>query len=111
MRALTLLAALALGACATVPPGEDARGTEMRANATPVLEALARYRNDKGAYPVSLYELVPGYLRAIPFHPGLRLDTHHGVLGFAYFQEWPRTGSVNCVARLGETTWTCVVAD
>jgi hypothetical protein len=105
-----LAAALLLAACATTPAGEDPKGLDMRAKATPVLTALARYRKDKGAYPLSLYELVPKYLEAVPFHPGLRLDSEHGILAFVYFKEWPHTGSVTCSAKLEETTWKCVEA-
>lgn len=109
-RLLVLGAALALAGCATTPPGEDARGAELRANATPVLAALASYHRDRGEYPMSLYELVPKYLRALPFRPALRVDQKEQLVEFSYFNEWPRSGSVTCVARLGATDWTCVAA-
>ena len=107
MRSLAvLLCALAtLAACATWPPGDDPRGKELKDQATPVLVALVHYRKDKGEYPSSLHELVPRYLTAVPFGPGLSLERDR--VEFVYSPSWPRSGQVSCSALLGEVEWTC----
>jgi hypothetical protein len=102
-----VMAALALAACASWPPGEDPRGQELRAQATPVLHALARYHKDKGEYPRSLHELVPRYLRDVPFAPGLRFDRDYQAIEFTYSPSWPQTRDVTCTARFGELDWVC----
>ncbi|HVT35862.1 MAG TPA: hypothetical protein VHE37_09770, partial [Nevskiaceae bacterium] len=72
---IPVLIALALGmllnACASVPPGEDARGAALRFSATPVLDAIARFQHDRGRPPSSMYELVPDYLKSLPPEPAV----------------------------------------
>lgn len=100
-------AAMALCGCAVWPAGEDAKGREMRANAAPVLAALAAYHRQHGQYPLSLHELVPSYLDRIPFHPGLRFHRDKGIVEFSYAPSWPQTQEVYCAAHASETGWTC----
>lgn len=102
-----LLLSLCLLGCAIAPAGEDAKGKGLRAEAEPVLAALRAYNKDHRAYPSSLYELVPRYLAAVPFQPGMRYDPDAGVVAFAYSHSFPRDGGVVCAARLGELTWSC----
>lgn len=105
--ALAVIACV-LSACASLPPGEDANGLEMKKQSTPVLAALERYQQDHGEYPSSLQLLVPRYLKAVPFDPNLRLDADQKLLGLSYTLAWPRTGSVSCVAPLGaDAAWSC----
>jgi hypothetical protein len=104
---LALALALALAACATLPPGEDPKGVELLAQAKPVLGALAQYRKDHGEYPISLHELVPRYLKVVPFGPGLRLDRATQLIEFSYTTPWPQTATVVCSAPLGDLQWTC----
>jgi len=96
-----------LAACALWPAGEDPKGKELKAQATPVLAALARYFKDKGEYPSSLHELVPRYLPAVPFAVGLRLDRDTKMIAFGYAPSWPQSGRVACTARLGDREWSC----
>lgn len=98
---------LFLAACATVPPGEDPRGRELKAQATPVLAALVSFHKDRGEYPVSLHELVPRYLREVPFGPGLRFDRDSRVIEFVYAPAWHDSRKVLCFARAGELEWSC----
>lgn len=70
------LAALSLAACDTLawrfseifspPPGEGRKAERGYAAAAPVIDALAAYHAGRQDYPVSLDELVPDYLPAIP---------------------------------------------
>lgn len=106
LRAL-LLPALLLAACSFAKPGEDENGIAARARARPVLPALVAYHKDRHEYPRSLYELVPRYLKEVPFDPGLHYDKEAGVIDFAYFPSFPRQDPVNCGARLGDLDWTC----
>ena len=105
--ALSAGLALALVACATVPPGEDPKGKELKAQASPVLAALMSFHKDRGEYPVSLHELVPRYLEAVPFGPGLRYDRDPRVIEFVYPAPWPRSAKVLCFAQVGEREWVC----
>ncbi|MEO6624923.1 MAG: hypothetical protein ABIN37_08835 [Burkholderiaceae bacterium] len=98
---------LGLSACATLIPGEDAKGKELMAQSTPVLEALIRYRQERGVYPGSLHELVPNYIQSIPFAPNLSLDHKQQWLQLVYSQSFPLAREVACVATLGSTQWTC----
>lgn len=102
-----MLAACALTACATFKPGEDPVGIAARDHARPVLPALVKYKKVHGEYPLSLHELVPKFLPAVPFDPGLRYDRDSGTIDFAYSPDWPRQDPVNCGAKLGDTDWTC----
>lgn len=104
---LHLVLAFAVGGCATWQPGEDPKGQELRAEATPVLGALVQYRKDHGEYPLSLHELVPRYLKIVPFRPGLRLDRATQLIEFAYTPSWPDQATVVCSAQLGDLQWTC----
>jgi hypothetical protein len=107
IRALPPLLALAIAACATVPPGEDEKGTALRGEGTAVLLALIQYQKAKGHYPSSLYELVPTYIAQVPFEPHLRFDEDSGTLQFTYELEWPRQAQVSCLAKVGATEWSC----
>jgi hypothetical protein len=101
------VSALALCACATSPPGEDPHGRQMRAQATPVLVALAAYRKDKGSHPSSLYELTPRYVKELPMHPNLDYDRGSGQIGFVYERGGVRFRQVGCKAEPGQVEWTC----
>ncbi len=48
------------------PPGVGEKAEKGYAASKPVIAALEKYRNDHGAYPESLTELVPDYLPAAP---------------------------------------------
>lgn len=102
-----LLLSLCLLGCAIAPAGEDPKGKGLRAEADPVLAALRAYNKDHRAYPSSLYELVPRYLEAVPFQPGMRYDRDAGVVAFVYSRPFPYDSNVVCMARLGEFTWSC----
>lgn len=58
----TALAALILAACPA--PGEGPKAERGYERARPVIQALAAYRAERGAYPDSLAQLVPGFLDA-----------------------------------------------
>lgn len=103
----TALAALVLCACATVPPGEDPLGQQMREQATPVLVALAAYRKDKGTHPTSLYELTPRYVKELPMRPNLDFDRVSGQVGFVYERAGVRFRQVACKAEAGQVEWAC----
>lgn len=104
---LAAVTSLMLAACANWPSGGDPKGLELKAEATPVLAALVAYRRDRGEYPQSLQELVPRYLKAVPFAPGLRYDRESGNVEFHYEPSWPQPGKVLCFAKAGATEWTC----
>ena len=57
------LALLLLAACPGPGPGVGPRAQAGYEAATPVIEALARFHAANGAYPDSLAQLVPQYLR------------------------------------------------
>lgn len=48
------------------PPGVGEKAEKGYAASEPVIAALEKYRNDHGAYPETLTELVPDYLPAAP---------------------------------------------
>src|ERR1700741_5387234 len=98
---------LLLVACASAPPGEDDKGRDLVAQSTPVLAALNRYQRDRREFPSSLHELVPRYLKEVPFDPGLRYDRDENTLGFAYLTPWPQGRTVVCIARFGDTAFKC----
>lgn len=100
-------AALALGACASSPPGEDALGQQMREQATPVLVALAAYHKARGTHPSSLYELTPRYLKELPMRPNLDFDRVTGQVGFVYERAGLRFRQVACRAEPGQVEWDC----
>jgi hypothetical protein len=102
-----LLLGLLVAGCATAPAGEDARGKDLQAQATTILEALNAYHKDHGSYPGSLQELAPKYLRNVPFDPGVVLDHNNGTAHFAYPAPFPQGGDVICIAKLGTTEWKC----
>ena len=93
--------------CATFAPGDDPKGQGYKAPASKVLVALDAYKNDRGRYPNSLYELVPKYLEKVPDEPSLRFDEYTATLRFAYSREWPQLGRIVCVAHVGTTEWNC----
>ena len=101
------IAAGLLAACATMPPGEDKTGQEMKRQSAPVLAALAQYHDDYDRYPETLYLLVPKYLHEIPFDPNLTLDTLQATLSLYYKVPWPQTGAVMCVTPLKAQAWAC----
>lgn len=103
----TALAALVLCACATVPPGEDPLGQQMREQALPVLLALAAYHKDKGTHPTSLYELTPRYMKALPLRPNIDFDRVSGQVGFVYERAGWRFRQVACKAETGQVEWDC----
>lgn len=106
-RAAPLLAALALAACASTPPGQDTQGEEYKAAALPVLQALVAYHKDKGRYPTSVYELTPRYLKDVPLRPNLAFDPDGKTVGFVYEIAGLRFRSVACLAEFGQVEWTC----
>lgn len=107
-RAVRMLApALLLAGCASVPPGEDLKGQQLKEPAGRVLAAVTQFNGDQGRYPSSLYELVPKYLQSLPDEPGLKLDAYVGTLSFAYSQEWPQLTRVLCTTRLQAADWKC----
>ena len=107
MRAASVILLLALAACSNMPPGQDARGAEMRFAATPVLEAIGRFKHDRERYPSSLYELIPDYLSALPKEPGVHFDQYIGVAEFYYSPEWPPNTRYVCTATLEAPDWVC----
>lgn len=108
LQACALLGAAAiLAACASTPPGGDTEGEELKAEALPVLQALAAYRKDKGTYPTSVYELTPRYLKQVPMRPSLTIDPEGKTVGFVYEMGGLRFRSVACVADVGQVEWTC----
>ena len=98
---------LCLSACAIWPPGEDQEGRDLKSRATPVLGALANYHKDRGESPSSLYELVPRYLKEVPFGPNFDYAPDRNLVGFIYSPSWPQTRQVECLAQLGALQWTC----
>lgn len=100
-------AAAALSACATVPPGDDPLGRQMREQAAPVLVALAAYVKDKGRIPSSLYELTPRYVEQLPMRPNLDFDRVSGQVGFVYERAGWRFRQVACKAEPGQVEWDC----
>lgn len=107
LKPAALAAALLLGACATVPPGEDELGAQLTAQTRPVLVALAAYRKDKGRYPDSLYELTPRYLPELPMRPNLDFDRLGQRIGFVYEIAGLRFRQVACTAEFGQVDWAC----
>jgi hypothetical protein len=102
-----LLLVPALASCALWAPGEDPRGRELRDKGTPVLAALVKFHAAHGRYPDSLHQLVPSYLREVPFELGLNLDTEKSQVYFVYSSTWPQTHLVGCAAALGQVEWSC----
>jgi hypothetical protein len=102
---------LLMVACATLAPGEDPKGQQLKEPANKVLTAIDQFKQDKGRYPNSLYELMPKYVDKLPEEPLLRIDEHSGRLRFAYSREWPDTGRIVCIALFGTTDWKCEASD
>ena len=102
-----VFAVLLLGACASVPPGDEPRGMTFREPANKVLAALEQFKQERGRYPNSLYELTPKFIEKLPDEPSLRLDEYSGTLRFAYSRDFPDIGRVVCVVVLGSTEWKC----
>lgn len=96
-----------LAACAGMPAGEDQAGMELKAASSKVLVALAQFRQERGRYPTSLYELVPRYLPELPDEPILHINDDTGTVGFAYSRGYPKLGRVTCSAKLGTAEWRC----
>jgi len=60
---------LAIAACSPFtaePPGVGEKAERGYAALDPVIKALEQHHTDKGTYPESLDELVPGYTASIP---------------------------------------------
>lgn len=103
----TLACAFLLGGCLLGPPGEDARGRVAKSYWHPVPIALSLYREDHGAFPVTLSELVPDYIAAVPAERNEYYDfsfyvSEEGSVIFSY-------GPVACSARAdtSELVWQC----
>lgn len=108
-----LLAAIAVFAALLVGQGERRQAFARAAeHGAPVIEALRRYRHERGRYPDGLDALVPAYIPAIPYtgligypefdyRPGhndiaavpdsyeLRIDCPSGGINFDRFIYWP----------------------
>ncbi len=104
---IVLVTVALLAACATIAPGEDPLGQQLKEPATKVLTAIDQFKQERGRYPSSLYELMPKYIDALPAEPSLRIDEYSQMLKFAYSREWPQLGRIVCVARFGSTEWNC----
>jgi hypothetical protein len=100
-----LLAALALGGCCG--PSECRPAKEGFARYAPVIQALERYRQEHGAYPPALADLVPAYLPRIdePESADLRYDRRDAGfdLGFTYYGP----GVNNCWYESTRKSWSC----
>lgn len=89
------------------PPGKGAKAELGYQTCAPIIAALARYREQNGAYPGQLAQLVPDFLPAAPGpfdhqELGYRLD------GSSYRLEFHYTGpGMNTCAYTPETGWTC----
>ena len=93
-RALTLVALLALAACADERADRDA---QLKATLAGMREAIRRHRAETGRYPESLRALVPKYLPAVPVDPitgsadTWRVTTEESVQPSADFTPAPAT--------------------
>ena len=108
MRLILVLAVVVISACAVWPVGGDPKGRALQAKGAPVLAALSRFQKERGHFPQSLSELVPGYLTAIPSSPALRYEQQSGSVGFEYSPSWPQPGNISCSAVAGAQEWSCV---
>lgn len=97
-----------ISACAVWPVGSDSKGRELKTQGASVLEALSRFKQERGHLPASLSELVPGYLPAIPPVPELHYSEKSGSIEFVYKPSWPQLGQISCSAEAGAKEWDCV---
>lgn len=79
----------------------------LRRNANEVLMALQVWHRQRGGYPQTLGELVPGYLPALPDTPVLRYRAADGSLSFRYIPTWPQLRPVWCDSVGDTTNWRC----
>ena len=107
MRTFSYFAIFVLCSCAISPIGEDPRGLELKSKADSVLRALNKFHEEKGQLPVTLAELAPVYLSALPVKPELVLDAKNSLLRFSYAPSWPQPGQVSCTAKVRTNIWNC----
>jgi len=100
-------AGVLLAGCTVWPVNQDPAGMEYRREANQVLDALQRYRADKGAFPASLDALTPSYIPELPHVPALNYHRGDGSLDYAYIPSWPQLRPVRCFSNGDATEWRC----
>jgi len=107
------LAACSLGAYAAYralvgdPPGQGPRAQAGYAAAAPVIAALEKYPQARGAYPAALAALVPDYLSALPGDVNGYPLGYHAAAG-SYTLDFSYTGpGMNHCVYAPATQWKC----
>jgi hypothetical protein len=103
-RVLGLLLCLPLLGCPR--PGQGRKAEKGYATCEPVIAALERYHQEKGAWPDSLEALVPDYLAGVPALGGYPLKYQRA--GEGYELQFSYTGpGVNRCTYTPESKWRC----
>ena len=105
----SLLFILFLSSCSSVeePPGVGEKAEQGYAVCNPIVDALERYHNDKGAYPETLNELTPEYLATVPQEVNnypIRYDPVEGSFMLAFEYAGP---GINVCIYSPEDEWKC----
>jgi hypothetical protein len=103
-------AVLLLAACPGPGPGSGPKAERGYTAAAPVIAALERHRELRGAYPDSLPQLVPDLLRAEALDPpnqGYPLEYRRTDTGYALRFRWSGPGMNHCTWTTESRTWKC----
>jgi len=113
MRRVTVLGLAAISLTACPAPGEGPKAARGYERARPVIEALGRYREQRGEYPDRLERLVPEFLAAdalgMPDAPQERypLDYAREDTSYVLTFRYAGPGMNHCRYRPGEARWRC----
>ena len=101
-------ALLLLAAC--TPPGKGPRAERGYRAAEPVIQALERYRTERGAYPDSLPQLVPAFLASAALaepNAGHPLRYERTADGYALTFRYTGPGMNECTWTPTSRRWDC----
>ena len=106
MKVWAVAICIGIAACEGSTAGDDPKGQELKAQASPVLLALIAYEKDNGSWPTAFSQLVPKYIRERPAEPALAFSDFSSDISFRY-KPAGAAREIECVADFGDTEWSC----
>ncbi len=92
------------------PPGKGPRAERGYRQAAPVIDALERFHQARGAYPDSLPQLVPAFLADSALrepHPGHPFEYARTAAGYALTFRYTGPGMNRCSWTAESRAWQC----